>query len=436
MADDDIIIRHLEREKRARIEAENIGERKIAELDQLNESLQKSLDKYKRLSAELEKQKEKTEAEAHRVNDLNNIIESSIEYSIISLDLDGTILSWNTGAKNNYGYDEHEAIGENYAILHTPQDAQSNRHLQFLQAALMHGSAEDQFMRVRKNGQRFLASVNVNIRRDSAGNAIGYLLISRDITEQIRLKELDDQNRLIREADRLKSQFIANMSHELRTPLNSIIGFSELMRDGELGPVNPEQHSALDDVLSSAKDLLQLISDLLDISKIESGKIEFAPQTVHLPVLVKEITDSLSPLYNKKHIQLTTAIAPEIVNVYLDPMRLKQVLYNYLSNAIKFTPDQGTIDLHILPEQDDFFRIEVEDSGIGINPDDLSKLYVEFQQLHSNLSRKYKGTGLGLSVTKNIVEAQGGQVGVTSTPGKGSIFFAVLPKHYHNGRMK
>lgn len=438
MSDDGILLRHLEREKQARIEAENIGERKITELYNLNASLEISLKKYKELSRALSEQREKTEAQAHQVNTLNNLIESSIEYSIISIDLEGKILSWNAGAKNNYGYSAREVIGKNYQLLYTPEDIQSGSYIKFLRTALNNGKAEGIFERVKKNGERFLVSVVISLIKDLSDNPSGYLLISRDITKQKQLeeqmrinKELDDQNKSIQEADRLKSEFLSHMSHELRTPLNSIIGFSELLNESELGPINKEQAEALQDILKGARDLLHLINDILDISKIESGKMEFYPKEIYLPDLIKEISNSLHPLYSKKHIQLTNIIDAQVATVYLDPIRFKQVLYNYLSNAIKFTEEEGDIQIRILPETEKTFRLEVEDNGIGIKAKDLPKLFIAFQQLDSSLAKKYKGTGLGLSVTKNLVEAQGGHVGVNSTFGKGSTFYAVLPRHFH-----
>jgi CheY-like chemotaxis protein/two-component sensor histidine kinase len=201
-----------------------------------------------------------------------------------------------------------------------------------------------------------------------------------------------------------------------------------MMHDEKLGPVSPQHKEYLGDILTSGKHLLQLINDVLDLAKVEAGKMEFQPERIELEKLIRETCDIVRTLAAKKKLRIQTSIDPWVDFVVLDPAKLKQLLYNYLSNAIKFTEDGGGITVRATPEGRKEFRLEVEDSGIGIKSDDLAKLFVEFQQLDSTMAKKYQGTGLGLALTKKIVEAQGGRVGVTSIPGKGSIFFAILPR--------
>ena len=251
---------------------------------------------------------------------------------------------------------------------------------------------------------------------------------SQEHEEQARRNELEAQNKRMQEANRLKSEFVANMSHELRTPLNSIIGFAELMHHGKVGPVSPEHREYLGDILTSARHLLQLINDVLDLAKVESGKIELRPEPLDLAKVVGEVKDILRGLAAEKRMRVDLDIDPAVGVVVLDPAKLKQVLYNYLSNAIKFTPDNGRVVVRITPEAPDALRIEVEDNGIGVGAEDLHRLFIEFQQLDAGVAKRYAGTGLGLALTKRIVEAQGGSVGVRSTPGQGSTFFAVLPR--------
>jgi signal transduction histidine kinase/DNA-binding response OmpR family regulator len=248
------------------------------------------------------------------------------------------------------------------------------------------------------------------------------------IKNQLHINEkLERQNRKANEATRLKSEFLANMSHELRTPLNAVIGFSELMQDGAAGPVTKEQHEFLNDILSSAQHLLRLINDVLDLSKIEAGRMSFHPEVVNIRNLVGEVVSILHPLIEKKKMNFTSIVDDDLSIAYIDPARLKQIIYNYLSNSLKFTPELGSIKIHIKPERLTTLRIEVEDNGIGIKAEDIKRLFTEFEQLDSSVTKRYSGTGLGLALTKRIVEAQGGEVGVTSIPGKGSIFFAILP---------
>ena len=239
--------------------------------------------------------------------------------------------------------------------------------------------------------------------------------------------ELESRNRRIEEASRLKSEFLANMSHELRTPLNGIIGFSELMYNEDIGSVTDEHKEFLGDILTSGRHLLQLINDILDLSKVEAGKLEFRAEEIELSRLIQEVCDILRALASKKNIEIKVSVDSVVREVFLDPGKLKQVLYNYLSNALKFTPERGKVHVVATAVSNGEFRIEVQDSGIGIEAADISRLFVEFQQLDGGASKKYQGTGLGLALTKKIVEAQGGRVGVTSVVGLGSTFFAILP---------
>ena len=193
--------------------------------------------------------------------------------------------------------------------------------------------------RVRKDGTRFIATISMTLRRDPGGEAIGYVVISRDITEQQRLAlelqlqndELTAQNRRFQEAHRLRSEFLANMSHELRTPLNGIIGLAELMHDGKVGTVSSDHKEYLGDILTSSAHLLQLINDVLDLAKVESGKTEFRAETVDLQRLISDVSGIVRTIAAEKRIVLTSEVDPGVAEVVIDPAKLKQVLYNFLS---------------------------------------------------------------------------------------------------------
>jgi PAS domain S-box-containing protein len=275
-------------------------------------------------------------------------------------------------------------------------------------------------------------SVHGKVRTEE-GRSKRMLGIITEITQQrlaedIRLKaqRLEAENRQIQEASRLKSQFLANMSHELRTPLNAVIGFADLLQMGTVPAGTPKHEQFLGHIANSGRHLLQLINDVLDLSKVESGKFEFFPEPLHLPTLLKEVTDTLQTAIQRKRISVSLQIDPSLTDVQLDASRLKQVLYNYLSNAIKFTPDGGAVSVHALTQGPDHFRIEVHDTGIGVSAENLSRLFVEFQQLDAGYSKQHQGTGLGLALTRRLVEAQGGSVGVRSKVGEGSVFHVVL----------
>src|SRR5207253_4669586 len=242
------------------------------------------------------------------------------------------------------------------------------------------------------------------------------------------LGETQRQAAELTRAGAYKSQFLANMSHALRTPLNAILGFTQLLHEGEVGPLTAEQTDFLGNVLTSGRHLLRLINDVLDLAKVESGKLDFRPESIDLPELIGELTDILRTTAAEKNVRVDAAVDPAFGRVMVDPARLKQVLYNYLSNALKFTPSGGLVTVRASPEGADFFRLEVKDTGPGIRPEDLRRLFVEFQQLDAGATKKHAGTGLGLALTKRIVEAQGGSVGVRSAAGAGSVFWAVLPR--------
>jgi PAS domain S-box-containing protein len=246
--------------------------------------------------------------------------------------------------------------------------------------------------------------------------------------------ELVEQNRLIQAASRMKSEFVANMSHELRTPLNAILGFTELMLDGKSGELSELQREFLGDILASGRHLLALINDVLDLAKVEAGRIELRPEPVDLGDLAAEVNDVLGALATQKSLRVTVEVTPDAAIIHADPGRVKQVLYNYVSNAIKFTPDGGAIAIAARAEGGDHVRLEVRDTGIGIRAEDVPKLFSEFRQLDSGPGKRYAGTGLGLALTKRLVELHGGHVGVTSAPGAGSTFFAVLPRVTAGGR--
>jgi PAS domain S-box-containing protein len=244
-------------------------------------------------------------------------------------------------------------------------------------------------------------------------------------------REIGERRRSQAEADRasrLKSEFLANMSHELRTPLNAILGFTQLIHDGAVAPESPQFTEFLGDILASGHHLLQLINDVLDLSKVEAGKLEFHPEPVDLGVLIGELLAIMRTTAAAKSIAMVSEVAQDMPAVVIDAARLKQILYNYVSNALKFTEPGGHVVISAkLADGASHFRIDVKDTGIGIAPEDIERLFIEFQQLDAGIAKKHAGTGLGLALCKRLAEAQGGTVGVSSVSGKGSTFYAVLP---------
>lgn len=245
---------------------------------------------------------------------------------------------------------------------------------------------------------------------------------------RVRQLHLEGENHQIREATRLKSQFLANMSHELRSPLTGIIGFADLLQMGTVLPGTPKFSRYLGHIGTCGRQLLRLIDDLLDLAKVESGRLTFFPEAVDLGRLVAQVHELLRSEAERKHHRVEVDIDAGLGPLQLDPARLRQVVYSYLSNAIKFTPDGGHITVRARPEGERHFRLEVQDNGIGIAEVELARLFTSHRQLDAGAARKNQGAGLGLALASQLVQAQQGSVGVRSTPGQGSIFHLVLER--------
>jgi signal transduction histidine kinase len=241
-----------------------------------------------------------------------------------------------------------------------------------------------------------------------------------------RLAAIEAENEKLSEATRVRGAFLAHMSHELRTPLNAIIGFSEIMRKGLGGTLTADHQDFVQSILDSGRHLLRLVNNLLDIAKIDADKMDFSPEAVDLDRLVIETTDLMRGAAEDRHIELTAETDPGLGRVVVDPTRIKQILFNLVSNAIKFTPNGGRVEVRANQQADGGFALVVADTGIGISETEQTELFSEFRQFGKGQDHAQPGTGLGLALTKRLVEAQRGRVFVESAPGKGSTFSAVF----------
>ena len=264
----------------------------------------------------------------------------------------------------------------------------------------------------------------------------------QDITErkqsELALREAHDRlEERVRErtvelvhANRAKDEFLASMSHELRTPLNGILGLSESLEEGTYGKLQPRQINILRLIAESGKHLLELINDILDLSKIEAGKLELQAETIKVESLCQASLRMINQTAAQKRLKVSSSIASGIDLIRADDRRVKQMIVNLLSNAVKFTPKGGQVGLEVSREGDEAIRFTVWDSGIGIAEEQLEKLFKPFVQLDSSLSRKYAGTGLGLALVRDLAELHGGSVGVESELGKGSRFHFIIPDNF------
>ena len=278
-------------------------------------------------------------------------------------------------------------------------------------------STGDEFQQLSETFNTMLSNLKSNADELSATNK----------ALDIKLGQLSETNVALFESNRLKSEFLANVSHELRTPLNSILGFTELLKETSTPDAKSTRY--IQNIFRSGRNLLDLINDLLDLAKIEAGKMEVRTEPLSLPDLFEGLNGLLKPLLAGRDLTIAGRVNPlnGLPILHTDPAKLQQVLYNFLSNAIKFSPPNGQIELEADRDNDDHVRIAVTDHGIGIEPDKHDVIFEKFRQLDGSVTREYSGTGLGLAIAKEMTQLLGGRIGVRSATGEGSTFWISLP---------
>ena len=250
----------------------------------------------------------------------------------------------------------------------------------------------------------------------------------------VKLGQLAETNLVLYESNRLKSEFLANVSHELRTPLNSILGFAELLKDSPVA-AGPDSKSAryVNNIVQSGKHLLELINDLLDLAKIEAGKMEIRSEPLSLGDLFEGLGNILKPLLEQKNLTMSASVDQDVPIIRTDPGKLQQILYNFLSNAIKFSPSGARIELSAQRDGADHLRISVTDHGPGIDPAKQQIIFEKFRQVDASVTRTHSGSGLGLAISKELTALLNGSIGVRSTPGEGATFWIIVPLQIEAG---
>lgn len=347
------------------------------------------------------------------------------------------ILLWNPAAERLLGYTAAEATGMRVNDL-VPQPYKE-RHLEGMRryAETGHGRLVDgkipfEMPALAKDGREVRVEMTLSPVPAKGASRSFVLAVMRDVTERERVRaETErlqaDRIRALEEAQALKDQFISILSHELRTPINAITGFGSLLEDEVAGPLTPTQHAYLGKMLKGADTLLSLINDLLDMSRIQAGRFSLQLSSFRLDEVVASVVDNLSPLAEQKQIRLHSQLPAGLPEIVGDAARITQVLLNLVSNALKFTAPGGEVAIRV-SEAGEVLRCDVVDTGIGIAPEDLPKLFKPFSQVDMTSTRRVGGTGLGLSISKALVEAHGGQIGVESITDEGSTFWFTLPK--------
>ena len=383
---------------------------------------------------------------------------------IITTDREGRAVKCSTGIERILGYAPEDIIGKDVGKLYV----NPNERIRLVESLFKEKAlCNYEILLRKKNGDPVDVSLTISLLKDKAGHILGTVGISKDITLEKRMreelqrknkeleefmerleekvfertKELERTNKELTNANELKGRFIANVSHELKTPLHSIIGFAEILLQKTFGDLTDKQQKYLTTIFTSGKHLFHLVNNILDLAKIEAGKVELSCQTFTVEDVVEEVMSVIRPLSDKKRIEQKVAVHGKISAFTADRLKIKQILYNLLSNAIKFTPEYGKVGIEIeeilstkkkfawAMENQKFLRISVWDNGPGIKREDRERIFEEFEQLDP--SKSTEGTGLGLSLTKKLVEIHGGQIEVLGEHKQGAIFNVYLPYIHH-----
>lgn len=370
------------------------------------------------------------QAEFYRV-----LVNSIQDYAIFLLDPNGRIVSWNLGAQKLKGYSPEEIMGEHFSTFYSKADREARRPERNLAESRRDGHVEDEGWRYKKDGSKFWADVVITPLYGTEGVLIGYAKVTRDLTERKRNEDqLEEVNQTLQrqhiELEALndaKDEFISLASHQLRTPATGVKQFLGLLLEGYAGELSDLQKDYLLRAYESNDRQIELVNNLLRVAQVDAGKVTLNRSEADVVALVRSVLDEQSDSFKRRNQKLEVSMPDQSVVMFIDESRFRMVLENLIDNASKYTPEEGVIHIELEDSESDI-AIAISDTGVGIDPEELPKLFVKFSRIPNILSDSVGGSGLGLYWAKKIVELHGGSVEVESKPDHGSKFRVVVPK--------
>jgi PAS domain S-box-containing protein len=349
------------------------------------------------------------------------------DYALFTTDTTGRVTSWNVGAERMLGYTQAEIMGQSLSCLFSPEDIPRRATENQLGKALRTGRAEYEGWSIRRTHEQFWANVNITVLSGHDGPVQGFAIIMQDTTERKKIAIVLEEAQ--QERARLQEKFLSHVSHELRTPLTAIYFFTTNVLDGIFGDLTPEQHKHLALALNNVTQLKDMVSDLLDITRVDTHKLTLAHQPTSLVKVTAEVLSTCRTNASAKNISLHADFAPNLPLVWADPARVRQILTNLIDNGVKFTPDTGTISVKakFFGEDHDFVCVLVSDSGCGISAENREIIFDRLAQVTGSGELSRSGLGLGLFISKELVSRHGGRIWLDSRPGHGSTFYFTLP---------
>lgn len=337
------------------------------------------------------------------------LVDSVEEYAIYLLDPNGNVITWNTGAEKIKGYSAEEIVGKNFASFYTADDVAAGKPQRNLREASRRGYIRDQGLRVRKDGSTFEAEVVITALHDETGNIRGFSKVTRDITDQVRSREFEAEKIAAQKAGKAKDDFLAALSHELRTPLTPALAAATYLQDNA-EKLPPEFVEDIEIIKRNVELQARLIDDLLDLTRIDRGKLHLELVACNAHTIIKNALEIAHSAIAAKQLITSTQLEAKEYHILADCIRLQQVFWNLINNAVKFTPQGGQITIRTFNDRAGRFHFEIADTGIGIEPQRLTSLFQPFEQADPSVSRQFGGLGLGLAISKRLVDLHHGKI--------------------------